>query len=219
MEFFNFVETFFFISLAITFILIMMLVYHFKERLSVLEQKTNTMFDIINNIVQEIQGIKTSPVQLMPVSNNIPFSNFPIQNIFSQMNDKIVVSEDENENENDDDEYDDSDEESDDENIKRINIDLSTSNDETVDDIQVEELNDSDEIDEMEELDEIDMYDHSETKEPEKKEEPVYEIIDSDSYRKMDINALRTLVITKGLAKDTRKLKKMDLIRLLDPSA
>jgi len=197
----------------------MMLVYHFKERLSVLEQKTNTMFDIINNIVQEIQGIKTSPVQLMPVSNNIPFSNFPIQNIFSQMNDKIVVSEDENENENDDDEYDDSDEESDDENIKRINIDLSTSNDETVDDIQVEELNDSDEIDEMEELDEIDMYDHSETKEPEKKEEPVYEIIDSDSYRKMDINALRTLVITKGLAKDTRKLKKMDLIRLLDPSA
>jgi hypothetical protein len=199
-----------------------MLVYHFKERLSVLEQKTNTMFDIINNIVQEIQGIKNHPVQIMPVSNNIPFSNFPIQNIFSQMNDKIVVSEDENDHDDDDS---DSDEESDDENIKRINIDLSTNNNETVDDIQVEELNDSDEIDEideideMEELDEIDMYDHSETKEPEKKEEPVYEIIDSDSYRKMDINALRTLVITKGLAKDTRKMKKMDLIRLLDPSA
>ena len=138
------------------------------------------------------------------------------------MNEKIVVSEDDDD---DDEEYDDSDEESDNENIKRINIDLSASNDETVDDIQVEELNDSDEIEELEELeeldelDEIDMYDHSETKESEQKEEPVSEIIDSDSYRKMDINALRTLVITKGLAKDTRKLKKMDLIRLLDPNA
>ena len=40
----NFIETFFFISLAITFILIVMLVYHFKDRLGLLEQKCDTMF-------------------------------------------------------------------------------------------------------------------------------------------------------------------------------
>ena len=55
---FNFIETFFFISLGITFVLILLLVYHFKQRLNVLEQKGDTMFDIINNIVKEINMVK-----------------------------------------------------------------------------------------------------------------------------------------------------------------
>ena len=55
---FNFIETFFFISLGITFVLILLLVYHFKQRLNTIEQKSNTMFEIINNVVQEITMIK-----------------------------------------------------------------------------------------------------------------------------------------------------------------
>lgn len=55
---FNFIETFFFISLGITFVLILLLVYHFKQRLNTIEQKSDTMFEIINNIVQEITSIK-----------------------------------------------------------------------------------------------------------------------------------------------------------------
>ena len=55
---FNFIETFFFISLGITFVLILLLVYHFKQRLNSIEQKSNTMFEIINNIVQEITSVK-----------------------------------------------------------------------------------------------------------------------------------------------------------------
>ena len=58
MGLFNFIETFFFISLGITFMLILLLVYHFKQRLNTLEQKSNTMFEIINNIVSEITSIK-----------------------------------------------------------------------------------------------------------------------------------------------------------------
>ena len=58
MGLFNYIDTFFFISLGITFILILLLVFHFKQRISTLEQKTETMFEIINNIVQELVQIK-----------------------------------------------------------------------------------------------------------------------------------------------------------------
>jgi hypothetical protein len=58
MGIYNFIETFFFLSLGITFVLILLLVYHFKQRLTSLEQKSDTMFEIINNIVKEITFMK-----------------------------------------------------------------------------------------------------------------------------------------------------------------
>lgn len=95
---FNFIETFFFISLGITFILILLLVYHFKQRLSSVEQKGDTMFDIMNNMVKEMGVIKTLVLQramasVAPSSMPFPFPNMgqgqgqgqPINNIFSQM--------------------------------------------------------------------------------------------------------------------------------------
>lgn len=90
MSVFNFMETFFFISLGITFVLILLLVYHFKQRLSAIEQKSDTMFDIINNVVQEITSVKTFVVANMTqntVSSFIPASVYESQNnngIFSQ---------------------------------------------------------------------------------------------------------------------------------------
>ena len=62
MGFFNFIETSFFVSLGITFILILLMVYHFKERLSGLEKKGDTMFEIINNIVREISNLKNTVI-------------------------------------------------------------------------------------------------------------------------------------------------------------
>lgn len=55
---FNFIETSFFLSLGITFILILLLVYHFNQRISSIEQKSETMFEIINNLVKEINSLK-----------------------------------------------------------------------------------------------------------------------------------------------------------------
>lgn len=197
MEFFNFVETFFFISLAITFVLIMMLVYHFKERLSVLEKKTNTMFDIVNNIVQELNYIRN---QSIPQRINPPTS-IPLSNLFSQMTNKIFVSEEEidedtdDEYEEDDDNEDDlkqekeKEKEQDENSIKRINIDLNTK--EEVDDIDVEEIDDIDE--------------------PNESIESLFE-----TYKKMDVNALRSLVASKGLTVDTKKMKKTELLKLLE---
>ena len=63
MGFFNFIETFFFISLGITFVLILLLVYHFKNRICTLEQKGNTMFEIVNGVVKELTNIKKMVIQ------------------------------------------------------------------------------------------------------------------------------------------------------------
>jgi len=197
MEFFNFVETFFFISLAITFVLIMMLVYHFKERLSVLEKKTNTMFDIVNNIVQELNYIRN---QSIPQKMESPTS-IPLSNIFSQMNNKILVSEEETDDETDDDSVEELQEvdQGNEESIKRINIDFSTKED--VDDIDLDELKGESSDEESEESQEI-------------IEQPVESSM--DSYKKLDVNALRSLVASKGLTTDTKKMKKTELLKLLE---
>ena len=68
MGIFNYIDTFFFISLGITFILILLLVFHFKQRVADLEEKNATMFEIINNIVK-----KTITLDTLVESKNIPY--------------------------------------------------------------------------------------------------------------------------------------------------
>lgn len=51
---FSIIETFIFFSLAISFVLILLLVYHFKSRMAKLEEKTDTMVGIINDIAKEL---------------------------------------------------------------------------------------------------------------------------------------------------------------------
>ena len=55
---FSFVENFFFISLGITFVLILLLVYHFKQRMSSVERKGETMFELMSSVVKEINVLK-----------------------------------------------------------------------------------------------------------------------------------------------------------------
>ena len=60
MAFFNFdfIENFFFVSLGITFALIVLLVYHFKQRITSMERKGDTMYELITNVVKELQFMK-----------------------------------------------------------------------------------------------------------------------------------------------------------------
>jgi hypothetical protein len=60
MGLFNLIETFFYLSLGVCFVLILLLVYHFKQRILNLEQKSDTMVDIISNVVKEITNLKNS---------------------------------------------------------------------------------------------------------------------------------------------------------------
>ena len=57
---FKFIETFFLLSLAITFALIVTFVYHFKKRMENMETKCDTMFDIVQNLAKEVLDFKRS---------------------------------------------------------------------------------------------------------------------------------------------------------------
>ena len=127
MSAFGFMETSFFISLGISFVLILLLVYHFKQRLSVAEGKLDTMFEIINNLAQELSNVKSVIVHNNRPSTPFPHNmvirpNVPVDSVIMEGG-KIEEGEDNSESEYDsDDEYSD-DEDSDDEKIIVSDVD------------------------------------------------------------------------------------------------
>jgi hypothetical protein len=253
MGLFSFIETFFFISLGITFVLILLLVYHFKQRITSIEKRSDTMFEIINNIVQELTAIKSQ--QLM--SQRIPMNVYPS---FVSQQSVINKKEEEEEEEpySDDDETTQndpcSDEESEDEveseedevelegveeqvetnalepleleeesaeQIKVINVDNLEKID--VPEVSVNET-DVQESDNESPMSEILQEEHIEVQKLE--EEPLEESDDTpvtqdnskEIYRKMNLSALKALVITKGLCSDPSKMKKPELLKMLEAS-
>lgn len=227
---FNYIDTFFFISLGITFVLILLLVFHFKQRMAVLEEKTDTMFEIVNNVVKEIISVKNMVYHSMPVHNaeyldpnirSVPIINETIR--FDNDNNKISHAyqgeeEEEEEDEEDDgsddgidDEEDSDDEEEEDEEeddeeepekkveqIKLVSVDLAEvepSQLEVIEEILIEKVT----PDEVPSLD-------AETQ----KESAM------DVYRKMSLSELKKLLITKGLSSDPSKMKKYDILKMLD---
>jgi hypothetical protein len=230
MGFFNFLETAFFISLAITFVLIMMLVYHFKGRLVILEQKCDTMFEIMNNMIKELKSIQARSIATAHAAQNAPVSGesipalhqfsggFPMDllsmlggkggNVFSQ--NQFLDEEDDEEDEDNDNatEYKkivvsdtelESDDDEEDEHVKVIHVDIS------------EETITPDDLPDLEEVEP----EESVEGEPEDASVGGESLDKQVDYKKMDISYLRTLVITRGLASDTKKLKKADLVKLL----
>jgi hypothetical protein len=278
MGIFNYIDTFFFISLGITFVLILLLVFHFKQRISGLEQKNDTMFDIINNIVKELTNIKSSSSSIISnylyPSNNqsksannstyeydqpelninavIPVSNF-IQNSDKLDNNKvdegrILVSDNECDSDSDsedDSESDISDDEDDTysvddesatksnkieeqvfvEEIKVVNIDLNDSIevlDELLSDSETnidDDDNDNDIHTPIMNLDtptiHIEKLDTTQEIHLEEKSLD-NNVVKKDNYQNMTMSELKTLVITKGLVSNASKLKKNDLIKLLE---
>jgi hypothetical protein len=234
MGFFNILETFFFISLAITFVLIMMLVYHFKGRICILEQKCDTMFEIMNNIVKELRTIKMSstcvnPAMIVPNNETILFQQrHNLGELFQQFQQNHFNEEDDDDDDDDDEvkkiivsdtEYEDDDQDEDQEpQVKIINIefneDESNASNESIDNLEaLEEQHISLEDDD------IDVDVDADTEDVSAVDITVDDSLEqSVDYRKMDISYLRTMVITRGLAIDTKKMKKGDLIKLLEDS-
>ena len=54
----NVMDSVFYLGLVITFLLILLVVYHFKNRVTTMEQRCDTMFEIMNNIVQELNILR-----------------------------------------------------------------------------------------------------------------------------------------------------------------
>ena len=59
---FSLLESFLFLFLGISFILVLLMVYHFKKRLDVMEKKNETLGDICKTMVRQIEQIKNEIV-------------------------------------------------------------------------------------------------------------------------------------------------------------
>lgn len=265
MGIFNYIDTFFFISLGITFILILLLVFHFKQQIVSLEHKNDTMFEIINNIVKEITYVK-SAIFSQPyyhVNDQDEIINLSANEIHSKQNieKKIIVSDDDDDNDSEDD-YDgdddsdiDSDEDEDDgyehsdsddsehanddnqdnlpkqDSVKVINIELGDSID------NIEELGDNEYDDDHEPDTETNTIEEINTNTIEEKDNIIVEKLDiqdnhldnnqvneqgtqieniKEVYRKMTLIQLKALVISKGLTSDSSKMRKPELLKLLE---
>lgn len=194
---FNFIESFFLLSLGITFVLIVLLVYHFKQRLSSMEQKCDTMFDIVQNLVKELKAVKTACQEQ---------SGGVIDPLMSQFvtHKDITVDEDDSDDDSDEDE-DDSDDDSDDDDaravdsVKIINMEIGSK----IDIIEIKSDSDSEEA-----AIELDV------------EEPVPTIhkmeIPSVDYKKLTVAELKQIVSSQGLTTNAHKLTKTELLKLLE---
>jgi hypothetical protein len=244
-------ETFFFISLGITFILILLLVYHFKQRLSTLETKSDTMFDIMNNIVKEMGVIKVlasaRPQQMQHPLSSFMESQRPLNDTFSKMSMNNVEVSEININENDvsevqeihlaenvevdsDDEEDESDDEVDDEDIDEDDEDEKV----VVSDDEDEEKAEEEEEEEEEELKVIQVEEMVKDESLEEELEDAHIVVNKlepeenevlseesaedpmEEYKKLNPAALKALIISKGFATDVAKLKKFQLLHILE---
>jgi hypothetical protein len=252
-------ETFFFMSLAITFILIVFLVYHFKHRITSVEHKCDTMFEIINNIVSEMNNGRTEchvNQGGLQMHDTIPERNDRITINFSD-DDGDGESEDESEtntdsegesesdneedsesnNEDDESENDNEDDENENEemsesgnsNMRVINInnvqDMDTietnyDNDNDIPIDNVDEINDTDIVP----LDSNNLDIHVEKLDINannlEESSIASSITESKSinsvYKKMTLPLLKAYVIEKGLISDPSKMKKQELINLIE---
>ena len=251
-------ESFFFITLGISCVLLLMLIYHFKQRLSKVEQNNETMFEILNNIVQELTEMKRSSfhgIPSMPTSSreqkinvslddddDIPELNTINDEEISQIpnasfNDDDSLddnSEDDSSiDESDDDESDESQEEEEEEvdtsekEVKTVSVEIDNSLDEINENQEiinnVEEESDDDNLEEVdlntEEVDNLKVSKLEEVNNLEENESNDSDSTNKDVYKKMTVPALKALVIQKGLTTETSKLKKNDLIDLLESNA
>jgi hypothetical protein len=249
MSIFNFIETFFFISLGITFVLISLLVYHFRQRIIVLESKNDTMFEIINNIVKELTNVRNSILYMNPDSARLIETCNLSKNQFeytdTQFDDEDAkdsqiehyIVEDVNEDEDEDDEDEDDEDEDDTQKIvvslepeeiqleqpvKVINVNIEST------DLEIEEINDLgiDDNHSLEEEQTVDIDVNAETiivhkilnelQQNADEDITIEESKQKDVYKNMTTNQLKQLVITKGLSTNPSKLKKNELLQLLE---
>ena len=233
-------ESFFFITLGISCVLLLMLIYHFKGRLNQMEANQQTLFEVVNNIVQELTEIKRITINN---ASNMSYNNvqekinvdFDNDNDVPDLvgNENIVMQHVDEESESDS--YD-SDLESEDENsvenensdeVKVVSVDIDDSLDEINQQDESNGLEEQEQEENLEEVD-IDTQEMDNIKVSKLEETSVLEESDNVSlsssvsksvYKKMNVASLKALVIEKGLSTDPGKMKKSDLIELLESNA
>jgi len=252
MAFFNFIETFFFISLGITFVLILSLIYHFKQRITLLEQKNDNMFEILNNVVKELNVMDRRPVQntfyaqggaqcAIPsgLMNKCVEVNVPSQCFKPVSEDEDEDEDDDEDDDDDEDEDDDDDDEDEDDGVRPNTIIV-----DSIEFVQQQQQQQQDTIDVSNDIEICEITVQNGVEDTDVKtvsiemvasngEMPAVEKVENDEhyqeiqnmkfssqskevYKKMHIQQLKTLAITKGLCSDASKMKKPELVAMLE---
>ena len=199
------------------------------------------MFEIVNSLVKEMKNLRDTMAQTQAQAQapaqapSTPFGGnaggFPTElfRLFQSGPGMFPTRG------NEDDEYEEEEEEDDDEQCeyKRIvvsdtELDSEDGDDDDENNVKVISLaTEPVSLDELEEPVDIDITPEEEIIDiditPEE-DEPILEEVQEDStstseqmdYRKLDVSYLKTMVLTRGLATDTKKMKKSELIRLLE---
>ena len=268
MGIFNYIDTFFFISLGITFVLILLLVFHFKEQIVSLEHKNDTMFEIINNIVKEITYIKNA-IFSQPqyhINDHDEIINLSVNQIHNKQNieNKIIISDDDDTNDYQDDDseddqdddtnnYQDNDSEDDQDNdseddkntlyennnnrdeetenisnnengVKLINVEFGNNIEVSETITEIYDDNNEDENENMNNIilednvnilvEKIDIQNNDLDNVNNEQHNQIEHI--KEVYRKMTLMQLKALVISKGLTSDSSKMRKPELLKLLE---
>lgn len=192
-------ETSFFFTLGISFLLILLLVYHFKQRLVLTEQKQDTMFEIINNLVQEVTQVKRTIAMMhrpsTPYPTNERRQELPVTPLSSHDEED---SEDEDVSEEEEEDLYSSDD-SDDESIasdERIVV-SDENEDDLHDDTLVVPIN-------RENNEEVLSSQDTEMKTEVK-----------PNFSKMTLATLKEYITTKGWVEDATKLKKAQILSII----
>jgi len=205
----NVMDSVFYLGLVVTFLLILLVVYHFKNRVTTMEQRCDTMFEIMNNIVQELNLLRRQQTMNMGsgVHANISTATVEHEHVYHEENE----GEDESEYETDDDSSYLSEEDLE-EDLEPENKVVELDNEVTVDESPLPDATQSSLLD-IDDNNSIKIEKVEATLENE--EEPMDDLSTMESYKSMTNSALKALVIEKGLSTNPSKLKKSELLDLL----
>ena len=224
-------ESFFLLSLGVTFVLLVLLVFHFRNRISSLEQKAETMFSLLNNVVTELNNMRGGVHPPMVHMSEQPIQSKIEVQLSEDEDDSDAESDDVSESESDDDSGAESDDDSDaDAPVKTVNMEI----DATFDDIPVETTIDAEEDTETPYVIEPSIIDaplpeielvvnKSDTNLTEHLDETVASASAEEAIKEngvlmvdeMTLPELRTYANEKGLVTDASRMKRHTLLKLI----
>ena len=200
---FNLLEILFFLILGTTFVLILLLVYHFKKRVTDVEYRCDKMFTMLKCLAEEISNQNTHPVHttdtMYPFNMNSHDNIEPFKNV--NLNLKLPSELDLDDFEGEDDHADDDDSDNDD------------SDDDDSDDDEIDDLGDNT-VDDDSDNDENDEESTQLENSVKLVELPDTEIT-LEVLRKMNVTELKNMATKKGI-EGVSKMKKVDLINSLE---
>ena len=227
-------DSVFYLGLIVTFVIIILLDYHFKQRVIVLEEKNHTMFEILNNVVKELNVIRMSQIQYANMgetgSEDAIGGNANVDNIMYETR-EIAESDEEYDSEEG---YESdsgsetgsesgSDTEDDSSNVKLIQVkeeEISVNDIPEVDTFETPDYNnlpdaDDEKVQELKEesvlkVEKVDTpLEESISQEPE-------DVIENKDYSSYTLAQLKAMVISQGISTNPSKLKKSEVIALLE---